>query len=374
VAIQKGAWDQMIDRVVNFYYGYAQVHNQGYWEDRTLDKAFALDEQFLNKSKGIEAVEAVVPRIESFALAAHENFTRGVLVVGTDPEQEDAMTGLRERLVEGEYLTADDQAVLVGRGITDKMKLQLGDTLVMISQGYRGVNAAGKYPIKGIVRFGSPELDKQMVYLPLKAAQYFFGAEDLVTTAVINVGKRDKVQPTVKALKASLDAEQYEVMEWQEMLPELVEAREVDTAGNYVVLMVLYVIIGFGIFGTILMMTKEREYEFGVLTAIGMNRFKLFVTVWLEIIMLGLLGALAGIVVSFPIVYYFNVNPLDFSEMMDGASEIYEKFGFEPIFPAALDPQIFINQAIIVFIITSILAIYPFFKIMKLQPVQAMRS
>jgi len=374
VSIQKGAWDKMIDSVVNFYYGYAQVHEKGYWDDKTLDKAFALDEAFINKSKAVDDVEAVVPRLESFALAAFENFTRGVLVVGTDPEKEDAMTELSSRVVVGEYLSKDEDGILVGQGIAEKMKLTVSDTLVMISQGYHGVNAAGKYPVRGIVKFGSPELNKQMVYMPLKTAQHFFGADNLVTSAVININQRDKVTPTVQALKVKLGEDNYEVMEWQEMMPELVEAREVDTAGNYIVLMVLYVIIGFGIFGTILMMTKEREYEFGVLTSIGMNRFKLFSSVYLEIILLGLLGAALGILVSFPLVYYFSVNPLDLSNMGEGAAEAYEKFGFEPVFPAALDWRIFFGQAVIVFIITSILAIYPLFKIMWLEPVQAMRA
>ena len=55
-------------------------------------------------------------------------------------------------------------------------------------------------------------------------------------------------------------------------------------------------------------------------------------------------------------------------------TETYDKFGFEPIFPAAMDGLIFINQANIFFIITSILAIYPLIKILNLDPVSAMRD
>ncbi|NND31332.1 MAG: ABC transporter permease, partial [Saprospiraceae bacterium] len=320
------------------------------------------------------SVQTLVPRIESFALAAYGHFTKGVLVVGTVPEREESMTQLSEKIVSGNYLEENEAAVLIAEGIASKMKIAVGDTLVLISQGYHGVNAAGKYPVKGIVKFGSPELNKQLVYLPLKAAQYFYGAENLVTTVALDIDQRDEVQATVGTLKSQLPAEDFEVMMWQDMMPELVEARELDTAGNYIILLILYVIIAFGIFGTILMMTKERQYEFGVLIAIGMSRWKLFFTVWIEIIFLGFLGALAGILASLPIVYYFYLNPLDFSQMSEGLSSAYEKFGFEPIFPASMDWEIFFNQALFVFLITSLMALYPFFKIMNLQPIQAMRG
>ena len=374
VSIQKGAWDKMIDNVVNFYYGYAQIHTQGYWEDKSIDEAFTLDDQFLKDNEELSEVKALVPRLESFSLAAYGQQTTGVLVVGTEPSAEDKMTQLKSRLVEGEYFLADEDAVLVAQGISEKMNLSIGDTIILISQGYHGVNAAGKYPVKGILKFGSPDLNKQLVYMPLKTAQYFFGAENLVTTVALDIEDRDDVNSAVLNLKSKLDINDYEVMTWSDLMPELVQAREVDAAGNYIILLVLYIIIGFGIFGTILMMTKEREYEFGVLISIGMNRLKLFASVYLEIIFMGLVGAALGILLSYPLCYYFNVNPLDFSNMGEGMTETYDKFGFEPIFPAAMDSMIFINQANIIFIITSILAIYPLIKILKLDPVSSMRD
>ena len=135
--------------------------------------------------------------------------------------------------------------------------------------------------------------------------------------------------------------------------------------------MVLYLIIGFGIFGTILMMLKEREYEFGILKAIGMRSVKLNLMLWLETIFLGLIGCFAGILFAFPIVYYFYKKPIQLSGEMAAA---YEKFGVEPLLPASIDASIFINQALIVFFLITILAIYPMIKIYNLKPVQAMRG
>jgi ABC-type antimicrobial peptide transport system permease subunit len=176
------------------------------------------------------------------------------------------------------------------------------------------------------------------------------------------------------ALATTLDTSKYEVMGWQEMLPELLEARALDAAGNQVVLFILYLIITFGIIGTILMMTRERSYEFGVLIGIGMHRWQLGVTVWLEIVFMGFLGALTGMLLAFPLVYYLVLNPIDLSLMGEEAVEAYEKFGMEPILPAIIDPAIFGVQALLVLAITTLLALYPWIIIRKLEPIKAMRE
>lgn len=372
-SIQKGAWDHMLSNVVNFYYGYAQVHQNGYWEEQSLDKAFAMNTS-LKTLNDVPEIKSMVPRIESFALASHQQTTKGVLVVGVDPEAENNMTQLSTRITEGSYLKPNDKAVLVGKGVAENLKLEVNDTIVLISQGYRGTNAAGKYPIKGLLHFGSPELNKRMVYLPLKEAQWFYGAEDLVTTMALKIDRKEDTPFAVKAAKERLDMEAYEVLDWQEMIPDLVEAKELDTAGNKLVLYILYLIIAFGIFGTILMMTKEREHEFGILLAIGMQRMKLATIVWLEILFISFIGIIAGFLLSVPLVRYFHLNPIDLSVMGEDAVATYEKFGMEAVLPAAFELNIFLTQAITIFLIVTILAIYPLFKIRKLQPVEAMRS
>ncbi|MFN7116165.1 MAG: ABC transporter permease [Saprospiraceae bacterium] len=370
-SLQKGAWNNMISNVVNFYTGYAQVHQQSYWQDQSLDKAIPFSKILQNIPNDVKEVKNIIPRIESFALASTGNTTTGVLVIGIDPEVENRMTKLQTRITQGNYLNINDKAALVAEGIAENLNLKIGDTLVLVSQGYHGVNAAGKYPVKGILHFGSPELNKQMVYLPLPEAQWFFGAEGLITSLALHIENPYDVTKAVKAVKAKLNKDEYEVMDWQELLPDLVQAKALDSAGNYIVYFILYLIIAFGIFGTILMMTKERSYEFGVLVAIGMRRLHLSTTVWLEIIILGLLGAMAGIICSIPVVLYFHLNPIHFSGSYAAAME---RYGFEPIFPATFNPQIFVVQAVVVLVLTAVLALYPLFKINRLEPVEAMRD
>lgn len=373
-SIQRGAWDHMLDNVVNFYYGFAQVQGVDYWEEQTLDQALdwtpALEAQLMEYPN----IKSVAPRLESFALAAGEGLTSGVLVVGTDPNAEDKLTQLSDRLIEGAYWEEGSSGALIAEGVAEGLEIKLGDTIVLLSQGYHGVNAAGKYAVSGLLRFGSPELNKRMVYLPRTAAEQFFGADGLATTVALNIDGKENVNSILSGLPPKLDTTQLTVKGWEEMIPDLVEAKELDAAGNQVVLFILYLIITFGIFGTILMMTRERSYEFGVLIGIGMHRWQLGLVVWMEIVLLGLLGALLGMILSFPLIYNFYLNPIDLSVMGEEAVKTYEKFGMEPILPAVVDPMIFFMQGVLVVIITTVLALYPWLKLRSLEPISAMRE
>lgn len=373
-SIQKGAWDHMLDNVVNFYYGYAQVQQADYWEEQSLDHALPYTNELQAELAAVPGVSGMAPRLESFALAAGEGQTHGVLVVGASPEAENELTQLQDRLVAGSYWDEDSQGALLADGVAERLEVAIGDTVVLLSQGYHGVNAAGKYAVTGLLHFGSPELNKRMVYLPISEAERFFGAEGLATSVALNIKTKEEVPGVLTALQGTIDTTELAVKGWEEMIPDLVEAKELDAAGNKLVLIILYLIITFGIFGTILMMTRERSYEFGVLIGIGMHRWQLSLVVWMEIVLLGILGALLGMLISFPLVYYFAVNPIDLSVMGEEAVQTYEKFGMEPILPAAVEPGMFISQAILVFIITSLVALYPWFKIRGLQPISAMRE
>lgn len=370
-SFNRGIFDGMIDNTVRFYSGYGQVLKKGYWEERTLDKSFELSDSLSQQLLSIDGVDQLVPRLESFALASYGKITKSSMLVGIDPSKENQLTGLSKRVVKGAYLKADDQAILISEGLANKFKLDIQDTLVLISQGYHGVNAAGKYPVKGIVSFGSPELNATMVFLPLATAQWFYGAEGLLSTLVLDIENKSTAERAVAELQKTLNADDYELKDWKQMMPEIIEMKALKESSNKIMLLVLYLIVSFGIFGVIVMMTKERQYEFAVLLSIGMQRRTLSMITWLETVLLGVFGALIGIVASYAMMYYILLNPIKVTGDMAVA---YEKFGIEPILLTSVDLDIFANQAITVFVITSLIALYPLNKIWKMKPVDAMRS
>jgi len=141
-----------------------------------------------------------------------------------------------------------------------------------------------------------------------------------------------------------------------------------------VMLGILYIIIGFGMFGTILMMTTERIYEFGVLISIGMKRWKLVMIVIMESLFINFLGVIAGMLGGFPILYYFFKNPIQLSRFGANLDDFTEQYGIEPVLNFSLDPEVFYSQGIYVFVIACVITAYPVWKLLNLNVISALRS
>jgi ABC-type lipoprotein release transport system permease subunit len=369
-SLEDGVFDNLIKNVVSFYSGYIQIHKNGYWDERVLDNVFDETDELLQKIVSDNNVQLAAPRLESFALVATESVTKGCMVVGISPVKEDLITQLKSKIIEGEYLVDNDIDALIGEGLAGRLNVHLNDTIVLLGQGYHGSTAAGKYKVKGILKFGSPDLNNQSMYLNLPVVQEMYGATNKLTSYVLNLKSIDEMDETATELRTLLD-NNYEVMTWEEMMPEVTQHIKTDKGSMYIISILLYLLVCFGIFGTLLMMMVERKYEMGMLVAIGMKKIKLIYLLILESIFTVITGCVFGIIVSIPIVYYLKVNPIRFTGEF---AKTYEEFGFEPIFPTSTDLNIFIEQGVIVLLLGLILSIYPLAKVIRLNPITAMKK
>ena len=160
-------------------------------------------------------------------------------------------------------------------------------------------------------------------------------------------------------------------MTWKEMMPEMDQFIEADSTGHYIIIGILYFIISFGLFGTLLMMIFERKHELGILIAIGMKKHLLGLILLLESIMISLIGCLTGVIVGILVIKWFTRYPIHLTGEL---KEVYEDWGIESIIYFSSNEKIFITQTLIVLILSTLLALYPGYKVLKLKPIEAINS
>ena len=369
-SMQNGQYEYMIQSAVGLYLGYVQVHGEGYWEKRSLDQSMMVSDSVLASFASVPKVTSIVPRLESFALISKDSATKVVQVVGVDPTRENGMTGLAKRVERGEYLQSASEGIMLGQGLAKFLNAGVGDSIVIYGQGYHGVTAAAQIPVMAILKFPIPDLDNSTSYLSLHYAQWLLSAPDRATSIAFMIGSPSDMKNVQSKLR-NIAGKGTEVMTWQEMMPELVQAIQADSAGGVLMLIILYVVIGFGIFGTIMMMTTERIREFAVLISVGMKRWKLIVVTSLETIIISLIGAVAGVAVGIPILVYFHLHPIP---LTGEYAEVMLSYGMEPFLPFSAAPGIFVAQTAVVFGLAIVCAAYPYLIIRKLNPVAGLRS
>ncbi len=435
-SLQLGTYDHMYKNAIESYTGYIQVQHVDFWDEKTVDNTFAYDQQLEEQVMADENVKATIPRFESFALASNGPQTKGVLVMGVDPEKEKHLSKVTDKLVKyrlnaaslerikqdpnlpekvkelaplfenSAYTTASrlqldlgisdkdaaqwmpeieaytrfengnialgEPGAWVGDKLSNYLQLGIGDTIVLISQGYHATTAAGKYEIKGIVKLPLPDIDNKIVYLPLDICQRLYNAEGNLTSLAlaVNDNKDRAIAGTVKRISGAISGEK-RVMEWREMNEVMVSQMDADDKGGQIMLGILYLVIAFGIFGTVLMLTAERKREFGVLVAIGMQKKKLSTVMTLEMLLIGLLGLLAGVTVASIIIIYGVNNPIIFKGEV---AKMFEEYGMEPKMAFWTIDTYYISQILIVLAMVLLAIGYPLRKISRMKVVNALRA
>lgn len=369
-SLQDGTYGNMIDMSVKLSSGYLQIQHPEYSNNKSINNIFEPSNEFISEISEIKEITTVAKRLESFALLSSGPNTRGGAVIGFEPEKDNETSNLKNWISEGDFLNSGDQGVLLTHNIARHLKIGVNDTIILISQGYHGVTAAGAYPVKGILKFSTPQMNSLGVFMDINLAQEFYSAEGMITSLMIMVDDYTDVAPAARKLKNSV-ADKYNVLSWQEVNPEIVQFIESDKAGGIVMKAILYIVIGFGIFGTIIMMVAERKRELGVMVAVGMQKFKLAIILFYETILIGFVGVITGFIGSVPVILFLVGNPVQLPEEL---AEAYLQFGFEPYMFFGTAPSVFVNQVITIFIITVIISLYPIFKVRNLKVTKALRA
>ncbi|MFI5137084.1 MAG: ABC transporter permease [Sphingobacteriales bacterium] len=366
-----GLFDKLIADTVSMSSGYIQVHHSGYWESKSVDSTFEQSPKLASILNREKEVTAWTPRLETFALASSGERTKGVLVTGIDPQKENSVSSLSRKIISGRYLSAGDKGVILGQGLAAYLRLKVNDTIVLIGQGFQGNMASGKYAIRGIVKLGIPEMNKGMAWLPMAQTQDFLSTGPRYTSISLQINDRDKLDELKQRLIKQTKGDSYEVMTWKEMIPELDQLFQAKMAQNVIMSGVLYLVIAFGILGTILMMLNERLHEFGILIAIGMKKNLLAGVVVIEMVLMSVVGTVLGAVCIYPVVLYYHIHPIRLSGDM---AKDTENYNIEPVIQMSTGLSNFIIQGYVVLMIAILLSLYAIFKIHKIKVIEAINS
>jgi len=434
-SMQLGTYDYMFKSIIESYSGYIQIQNKEFWEDKIVDNAMEFSQEIESGLMSDENVKETIPRFESFALVSSGSRTKGVMVMGIDPVKENLLSGVEGRLVkynlsddaveklmnenipepvkknlelfrgdlysgdgriqldlrikdkdadeimqvikehasvENGYISMGEEGALVGGRLAQYLGLSRGDSIVLIGQGYHGTTAAGIYEIKGIVHVGTPDIDSRIIYLPVDICQELYSAPGMLTSLVLHLGSNDdkSIDETIERIGNDLE-EPYRLLGWKEMNETVVSQMDADNKSGMIMIGILYLVIAFGVFGTVLMMTAERRREFGVLISIGMQKTKMASVMIFEMIYMGLIGIAAGVAVALPSIIYGYYNPIKFSSDL---AKMFEDYGFEPIMAFQWIDTYFLWQSVVVAIIVFIAALYPVRKIFRLKEVNALKA
>jgi ABC-type lipoprotein release transport system permease subunit len=159
-------------------------------------------------------------------------------------------------------------------------------------------------------------------------------------------------------------------LDWQELMPGLRQAIEMDLVSGLIFYGLLIIVVAFSILNTFLMAIFERTKEFGVMMAMGTSPRRLTKILLIESMTMTLIGIITGICIGIGLTYYFQIHGIDFS----GGSELLSHFGITGrMYPKLSLLSVSIGPFMVLFF-TFFAALYPALKVRRLRPVEAMTA
>lgn len=376
--ISDAIYAQSIHAEVKMIGGNVLVERRGWWQNRSNAAPMTEPAVVLDAARALPGVRQALPRVIVEGLLSSPHGNVGVDLRGIDPEQEATLMDYSRLLSAGRFLNPGDPRPLVlGERLAERLGANLGDRIVLTAAAGEGDVIRSLFRLTGVLRAGGAMLDETAAFTTLDEARSALGwpAGSLTQVGLVldDDARRDEV---ARRLQTRVAGDPLEVLTWDEAAPELVRLIRTDKAYAYLMGIIMFLIVGFGIANILLMAVLERTREFGLLAALGLTPGKIGTMIASEAIVLAAVSVAAGLGLGLAVHAALKFHGLDIARFAGGG-------GLDPLSGTLLGG--FKLRSVLVLrrwgsgvagILGVILlsSIYPAWRASLLDPVEAMRT
>ena len=364
-----GMFDQRMRDVIENETSHLQIHQLHYRDDYDVHLFIPDGQKILEKIKSDTLVKAATGRVLCMGMIASPTTGAGAKINGVDVADEEKVTKLAEKIKEGQYFAEDQHSpIIISQKLAEKLKTKLHSKIVLTFQAANGEITSGAFRIVGIFHSNNSAYDQQNV---------FVRRNELVTLLGDSIGFHEiavllKDQSVMDATEARYKTAWPGLLveSWREIAPEIAVIVDMFDQLMSVFMTIILLALAFGIINTMLMAIMERTREIGMLMAIGMNKVRIFFMIVAETVFLALIGGPTGLLLGYSTVQFFGNKGIDLASF----SKALAGFGISNMVYPKMAAHNYYQILIEVILVALLASIYPAYKALKLNPVNAIRK
>jgi ABC-type lipoprotein release transport system permease subunit len=324
-ALARGSMEGQIDAEIANLTAHAQIHAPGYLDDPSPERSMPPPSPALLEALSGPGVRAWSSRVRVPAVVQSERESLGVTLVGIDPASERGLSFIPDAVAEGSNLaSSEDDGVLLGRRLAERLETGLGRRVVLMSQDSRGRIAERGVRVRGIFHAAFQAVETGYAFTGRKAAQGLLSLGGRVSEIALLAPGRRKFGPPLERIRSA--APELDCRPWTELKPLLVLTEKITDSMLRVWFVVIFLAMSFGFVNTMLMAVHERSREIALLQALGMPPVLQLSQILAESAMLLALGLLSGNALAWAVLYLLR-GGLDLSAFAKGL----ELVGISPV-------------------------------------------
>jgi ABC-type lipoprotein release transport system permease subunit len=368
-SLMRGMTDQMVRNGLNTLPGEVQIHHLDYRRDPSVVNSIAPPAGALLEVLQQSPVAAWAGRVRVPAVISSERGSRSVLLLGVEPEAEQALGSLPEEILEGRMLEGvDDRGLVIGASLARRLETRLGKRVVIMSQDPDNNVVDRGARVVGIYRARLQGSEDRFVYAGRAVLQEMLGiGEQLSEIALTGNDYRhvDEWYPQIAAAAGS----ELEVMSWTQLDGFLSSMLATQDGFTLVFMVVVFLALSFGLVNTLVMAVFERVREIGLMQALGMRPGLILGQILLESLYLLCLGLVLGNLLALA-----TILPLESGIDISSVAQGMEMVGMGTTLYPALDVKDMLMSTAIVVVLGLLASFAPAWRASRLDPVAALNK
>ena len=324
----------------------------------------------------IENVKIVIPQIEKQLLATSGRAAEGAMVRGISREDIVRKPVLAEGFKGSDLNAFEGDVVIVGSRFAQKMGLVPGAELTLISPNGK-VTAFGTVPrmksyrVIGTFDVGMYEYDANYIFMPLEAAQKYFGLGDAVTQIDVTLENDEMLRPVRQAIEQSVGAAAY-VYAWKQTNSAFFNAIDVERNVMFIVLTLIILVAAFNIITGLIMLVKDKARDVAVLRTMGATKGMIMRIFFVDGAFIGMVGTAAGLLLG--LLFCHNIeNIRQLLQKISGQDLFSAEIYFLSQLPAKVNATEVAAVVLMALLLSFLATLYPAYRAAKFDPVEALR-
>ena len=324
----------------------------------------------------IENVKIVIPQIEKQLLATSGRAAEGAMVRGISREDIVRKPVLAEGFKGSDLNAFEGDVVIVGSRFAQKMGLVPGAELTLISPNGK-VTAFGTVPrmksyrVIGTFDVGMYEYDANYIFMPLEAAQKYFGLGDAVTQIDVTLENDEMLRPVRQAIEQSVGAAAY-VYDWKQTNSAFFNAIDVERNVMFIVLTLIILVAAFNIITGLIMLVKDKARDVAVLRTMGATKGMIMRIFFVDGAFIGMVGTAAGLLLG--LLFCHNIeNIRQLLQKISGQDLFSAEIYFLSQLPAKVNATEVAAVVLMALGLSFLATLYPAYRAAKYDPVEALR-
>lgn len=370
LAFAWGMYQSNIDDSVYKQLSHIQIHHPSFRQENDVQFSIANADVILDEFQKNPKVLCASARVITTGMISSTTTASGVKLYGIQPEAEEKQIGLKEMVTSGNYFESGKKnEILLGEKLAKKLKVKLKSKVVLTFTDLNSNIISAAFRVEGIYRSKNISLDEVNVYVRQDHLRELIGLKTSETNEIAILLKNENEVDAFKNYSTLLLPEA-KVENWKELSPELGLVIESFNMYTYIIIGIILLALTFGIINTMLMSVLERIRELGMLMAIGLNKYKIFIMIMLETIYLTLIGCPFGLLLGWLSNTFFGNYGINIAMFSEGLAS----YGFSSVIYPSLESQKYLLVAVMCILTAILSAIYPALKALQLNPAEAIRK